>query len=71
MEGQAGLGFRVRSSNKGACVWRQAGAKSEVDNQSTNRCRDSGKTADATGSFMLLLVSGRVKWLLLQLPFDR
>ena len=50
---KAGLsGFRVRSSNKGACVWRQAGTKSEVDNQSTNGCRDSGKTADATGSFM-------------------
>ena len=48
--------FNLWDGNLGACVSRQAGAKSEEDkigiNELTNWCRDSGKAADATGSFM-------------------
>ena len=65
--------FKVWSNrNKGACVSRQAGAKSEVDNQLDEPLQGLRQDCRCDGKLYVLLASGySIKWHLLQLPFDR
>ena len=76
----AELVSRLAKEQLEACVSRQAGAFAKVDKSEwTNWCKgEAGKTADATGSFIIMcfwhqdIASGySIKWHLLQLPFDR